>query len=359
VNLKFVVILSLWFISFTSAAIFKNPGIQTSYSKLILEKNARNDSLLPKLNGDKALKALLESNPDFWLLESMDQGYKLATKLNVNLVYIDGIREDQFCDIQETDSSSALEWKLKIGLDFNSGASNTVADHVRGCLNLAREKLGVAVERAGKVVVLAPKDPSKEGEQYHINAQLDSTLKSEVARIHEDIQLKGECPKNMKAYVLLLKLYDQVKATKVDLLQLNQELNKANNGNKEIQSCSFSREWNRLYSDKFELSCNPDKETCHTVLERSGSRDSRNWFQNEDGSTLIYDGRRILGLIGIGEQSVRRGGVVLDLRFIPLTKDLYLQAYLDESGKAISLGFLAMDGSLKAEELDKTITESK
>jgi hypothetical protein len=355
--MKYISLLSpllLVLICLSEASVFQNPNFKTTYSPLILEKNASNDSLIPKLNGDKALLELLRLNPEFWNLESMDKSFKLKTTLNVTLEYIDGTREDQYCDIQESDSTSALNWQIKMGLDFNSGASNTVVDRVRSCLQMARENLGVAVEREGKIVVLAPQDIAKAGEEYRINATLTPELRNEVVKIHEEVQLKGSCPTTLKSYLMLLKLYEQVQNSVPDLLQLDLDLNKEKNGQKEIQSCAYSREWNKLYAEKFSLSCNADKESCETSFEKEGSR---TWFQSDDAKSLIFDGIRPLGLFGIGAQSVRSGGQVLDLKLIPLTKDLYLLAYINQNNKPVSLGFLALDGSLKADVKVQEIEE--
>ena len=53
--------------------LFSNPDIVTSYSELLQEKNARNDSLLPALDGDKALAEVLRRNPNLWSLETLDK----------------------------------------------------------------------------------------------------------------------------------------------------------------------------------------------------------------------------------------------------------------------------------------------
>jgi len=47
---------------------FKNMTVTTEYSDLLKEKNARNDSLLPALDGDKAFAEVLRLNPNFWSL---------------------------------------------------------------------------------------------------------------------------------------------------------------------------------------------------------------------------------------------------------------------------------------------------
>ena len=49
---------------------FDNMDVKTSYSELLQEKNARNDSLLPAFDGDKAFAEVLRLNPNFWSLGS-------------------------------------------------------------------------------------------------------------------------------------------------------------------------------------------------------------------------------------------------------------------------------------------------
>ena len=44
---------------------FSNMTVTTEYSELLKEKNARNDSLLPALDGDKAFAEVLRLNPNF------------------------------------------------------------------------------------------------------------------------------------------------------------------------------------------------------------------------------------------------------------------------------------------------------
>ena len=79
---------------------FSNMNVTTEYSELLKEKNARNDSLLPALDGDKAFAEVLRLNPNFWSLGSaMEKEGSLVTKLNAQIVFIDGIREEPYCEI--------------------------------------------------------------------------------------------------------------------------------------------------------------------------------------------------------------------------------------------------------------------
>ena len=62
---------------------FDNMDVKTSYSELLQEKNARNDSLLPAFDGDKAFAEVLRMNPNFWSLGgAIDKDASLVTKLN-------------------------------------------------------------------------------------------------------------------------------------------------------------------------------------------------------------------------------------------------------------------------------------
>ena len=138
--------------------LFSNPDIVTSYSALLQEKNARNDSLLPALDGDKALAEVLRRNPNLWSLETLDkQGGEVLTKLKANIIYIDGIREEPFCELDKSSTSNASEWFLKIGVDFVSAGSNTVDIHVQQCFNMVRDELGYQVKQGDKIITVPPK----------------------------------------------------------------------------------------------------------------------------------------------------------------------------------------------------------
>ena len=54
-------------------SLFNNPDISTEYSSLLQEKNARNDSLLPALDGDKAFAELLRTIPSLWSLDRWEK----------------------------------------------------------------------------------------------------------------------------------------------------------------------------------------------------------------------------------------------------------------------------------------------
>ena len=137
---------------------FSNMTVVTEYSELLKEKNARNDSLLPALDGDKAFAEVLRLNPNFWSLGgAIDKEESVVTKLNAKVIFIDGIREDPFCEIDKNVGSTAGEWNVRIGVDFVSGGSNTVHIHVQQCLDYVRDQLGYAIKRATRWSLCRPR----------------------------------------------------------------------------------------------------------------------------------------------------------------------------------------------------------
>ena len=151
--LAFIFLANAAAFSSPSHSLFENPDITTEYSALLQEKNARNDSLLPALDGDKAFAELLRQNPNFWSLERLDKEGEMLTKLKAKIVYIDGIREEAYCKLDKN-ASQAGEWHLEIGVDFVSAASNTVGIHVQQCLNLVRDELGYLVKKGDKIALM-------------------------------------------------------------------------------------------------------------------------------------------------------------------------------------------------------------
>ena len=140
------------FASLSLAAVrqsFHNMEVVTEYSALLQEKNARNDSLLPALDGDKAFAEVLRLNPNFWSLGgALDNEASLVTKLNARIIFVDGTREEPFCELDKGTTSDAGAWNVRIGVDFVSGGSNTVHIHVQQCLDYVRDELGYAVKKA-------------------------------------------------------------------------------------------------------------------------------------------------------------------------------------------------------------------
>ena len=156
---------------------FKNMTVTTEYSDLLKEKNARNDSLLPALDGDKAFAEVLRLNPNFWSLGgAIDKEASLVTKLNAKVVFIDGIREEPYCELEKGSSSDAGTWNVRIGVDFVSGGSNIVHIHVQQCLDYVRDELGYAVKKGDKVIVVPPKKVLDKIKKSEIPDALDLDL---------------------------------------------------------------------------------------------------------------------------------------------------------------------------------------
>ncbi len=354
-NLLLVMIILITLPSTIFAGIFENPAITLSYSELLTEKNTANDSLMPILDGEESIQELFRRYPRFWELNTLGRDMKIATKLNVEIVFVDGNREEDFCEIvkrknienaenlenpESLENSASYNWHLKLGLDFISGSSNNVHQHVKLCLQRAREELGVViVNKLGKLELLLPKMIEEKVEEYRVNAELTSEQKQTILAISDEVKISGKCPKDIDSYLILMDLYDKVNKTPSDPFQLNDELNPSNNGSRIAESCAFSREWNQLFNETFRLKCNINKETCLSI--RSG-QDEREWMFNFDKREFEFQGFSLLG-ISFGEQSVTEGGEVLNLKLIPLSKNIYLESYLDNKGDPKSLGMLILE----------------
>ena len=201
---------------------FSNMTVTTEYSELLKEKNARNDSLLPALDGDKAFAEVLRLNPNFWSLGGViDKEESLVTKLNAKVVFIDGIREDPFCEIDKNVGNTAGEWNVRFGVDFVSGGSNTVHIHVQQCLDYVRDQLGYAIKKGDKVVFVPPKKVLDKIKESEIPDAIDIDLQQTLLKAHEDVNLTGKCPKDIEAYIILMNVYEQVKNQKMDYVVIN------------------------------------------------------------------------------------------------------------------------------------------
>ena len=195
---------------------FHNMTVTTEYSALLQEKNARNDSLLPALDGDKAFAEVLRQNPNFWSLGgALDKEESLVTKLNAKIIFIDGIREEPFCEIDKNTGSNAGEWNVRIGVDFVSGGSNTVHIHVQQCLDYVRDQLGYAVKKGDKVVFVPPKKILDKIKESEIPDAIDVDLQQTLLKAHEDVNLTGKCPGDIEAYITNNKGYKLKKVSPV------------------------------------------------------------------------------------------------------------------------------------------------
>lgn len=333
--------------------LFDNPDIVTSYSELLQEKNARNDSLLPALDGDKALAEVLRRNPNLWSIQTLDRhGGKVLTKLKANIIYIDGIREETFCELVKGTESNAKEWNLRIGVDFVSAGSNTVDAHVALCFNMVRDELGYQILQEGKVITVPPKKVLDDIAEKDIPTDLDLDLQQKVLGISEGVSIDGKCPKNIESYIILRDVWEQVKNTKMDIVVVNDKLNRKVNGGKSVQSCAFSREWNKKYQEYVSLECNIDELNCDYKQSESG--DSK-WDFVFDKDRFEYHNSKFL-FFDVGKKSIHKGGTMMDLRIERLSSNVFIEAYLNDKNEPVSLGLLIVpeddDDEWEYEEVD-------
>ncbi|WP_407442970.1 hypothetical protein [Fibrobacter sp.] len=336
---------------------FNNMNVVTEYSELLKEKNARNDSLLPALDGDKAFAEVLRLNPNFWSLGGdMAKEGSLVTKLNARVIFVDGIREDPFCELDKNSGNNAGEWNVRIGLDFVSGGSNTVHIHVQQCLDYIRDELGYAIKKGDKVVVVPPKKILDKIKKSEIPDAIDLDLQQTLLKAHEEVELDGKCPKNIEAYAILMNVYNQVKNQKMDYVVMNDQLNKQRNGGSRVQSCAFSREWNKRYQESASFECDIDNDRCIYRQENDGNSE---WSINYEADRFEYINKKFL-FINRNPKSIHKGGTMLDLRLIRLSTTLYLEAYINLKGDPVTLGLVIVPGEKTIEDYeDKAAVEDE
>jgi hypothetical protein len=311
--------------------LFANPDIQTSYSPLMLEKNSRADPLLPALNGDMAFAELLASNPNLWSIENLRKEKNISTKLKVNIIYIDGIKEEAFCDFSKT--ASAENWNLDIGVDFVSGSSNTAGIHVQQCIEMVRDSIGYAIrDSLGKTMVIPTKKILEEIERSKIPDIISPDLQMKLLKAHRSVEEDGQCPSDIEAYLILLDVWQQVKEIEMDIPTISGALYRET-----VQSCAFNREWNKKYSETATFRCNSSD-----VCEYSQSIDGKTlWNWNAYNNRLEYERKKFL-FFAYGKKSIHSGGTMLDLRIIPLSSKLFLESYLNIKGEPMSLGLIIL-----------------
>ncbi|MCL1957177.1 MAG: hypothetical protein FWF63_07630 [Fibromonadales bacterium] len=311
--------------------IFESPDIQTSYSPLMLEKNSKVDPLLPALNGDMALAELLASNPNLWSIENLRKEKNISTKLKVNIIYIDGIREESYCDFSKT--KSAENWSVDIGVDFVSGSSNTAGIHVQQCIELVRDSIGYAIsDSLGKTIVIPPKKILQEIERSKIPDIISPDLQMKLLKAHKSVEQDGECPSDIEAYLILLDVWQQVKEIEMDIPTISEALYK-----KTVKSCAFNREWNKKYSETATFECNSSN-----VCEYSQSIDGKTfWNWNIPDNRLEYERKKFL-FFAYGKKSIHNSGTMLDLRITALSSKLFLESYLNIKGEPMSLGLIIL-----------------
>jgi len=309
--------------------VFNDPNIQTSYSPLMEAKNARADSLLPALNGDMALADLLAANPNLWSLENLRNEKNLSTELRVNIVYIDGTKEESYCDFSKT--ASAQNWELVIGLDFVSGSSNLAGIHVQQCIEQVRDSIGYAVrDSTGKTLIVPPKKILEEITKSEIPDVISIDLQMKLLKAHRSVKESGQCPGDIEAYLILLDVWEQVKDIEMDLPTISEALYRET-----VQTCAFNREWNKRYSETATFRCNSSD-----ICEYSQSEDGKTfWSWNAYDNRLEFKRKKFL-FISYGKKSIHSGGTMLDLRITPLSSRLFLESYLNMIGEPVSLGLI-------------------
>ncbi|MBR4680807.1 MAG: hypothetical protein IKP03_06850 [Fibrobacter sp.] len=353
-NVSLIALICLLAVSFAQAMPepakrngFTNMTVVTEYSELLKEKNARNDSLLPALDGDKAFAEVLRLNPNFWSLGgALDKEESVVTKLNAKVIFIDGIREDPFCEIDKNSGSTAGEWNVRIGVDFVSGGSNTVHIHVQQCLDYVRDQLGYAIKKGDKVVFVPPKKVLDKIKESEIPDAIDIDMQQTLLKAHEDVNLTGKCPNNIEAYIILMDVYKQVKNQKMDFVVINDQLNKKRNGAGRVQSCAFSREWNKRYHESASFECDIDNDRCTYRQENDGNSE---WSINYDKDRFEYINKKFL-FFNRNPKSIHKGGTMLDLRLLRLSTNLWLEAYLNMKGDPVTLGLIIVPGNGKSIE---------
>ena len=331
---------------------FNNMDVKTSYSELMQEKNARNDSLLPAFDGDKAFAEVLRLNPNFWSMGSaIKKEESLVTKLHVNMIFVDGTREEPFCELEKNARNTADEWNVRIGADFVSAGSNTVHIHVQQCLDYVRDQLGYAIKKGDKIIHVPPKETLEKIKKSEIPDAIDIDLQQTLLKAHEDVNLTGKCPKDIEAYIILMNVYNQVKNMKMDYVVINDQLNKQRNGGSRVQSCAFSREWNKRYQESASFACDIDNDRCTYRQENDGDTE---WSINYEKDRFEYINKKFL-FFNLDPMSIHKGGTMMDLRLIRLSTTLYLEAYINLKGEPVTLGLIVVPGdkSLKDYEDDR------
>lgn len=198
--------------------IFTSLNLTTEYSGLLQEKNAQNDSLLPSLNADMAFADAIRADSNFWSIGSVfGKKESIATKLNVKVIFIDGVREEAFCRIDEKAKSHAGEWNVLIGVDVISGGSNTAHAHVQQCLDNVRDEFGYAIKNGDKVIFVPPSPflaKPDEGDPV-------DTAKTDKPQPHQsESKEKDRAPKQFWGGAFVAATYNDFHGTKFGLTKL-------------------------------------------------------------------------------------------------------------------------------------------
>jgi len=327
----FVLLLSTFLFAAAPRISFDNPDIKTDYSPLMREKNSRADSLLPALNGDMALRELISANPNLWSIENLRKEKNLSTKLQLNIIYVDGTREEAYCDFSK--NTTAENWVLTIGIDFVSGSSNTAGIHIQQCIELVKDSVGYAtLDSTGKKQIIPPKKILQEIEKVQIPDVISLDLQMKLLNAHRGVEESGNCPSDIGAYLILLDVWKQVKDIEMDLFTISEALYQET-----VKSCAFNREWNKKYSETATFRCGSDD-----ICEYNQSQDGKTfWSWNAYDNRLEFQRKKIL-FFSYGKKSIHDGGTMLDLRITPLSSRLFLESYLNLKGEPVSLGLIIL-----------------
>lgn len=309
--------------------LFADPNIKTDYSPLMKEKNARNDSLLPALNGDMALDELLTANPDLWSIGNLREESKLSTNLKVNIFYVDGIREEAYCDFSKT--ISAENWELSIGIDFVSAGSSNAGVHVQQCIEQVKDSVGYIIQDStGKNIVIPPKKVLEEIEKSKIPNIIPIDLQMKLLNAHKSVEETGDCPSDIEAYTILLDVWKKVKDIETDIVVISDALYRET-----VHSCAFNREWNKKYNETATFHCN-SSDICFYNQSEDGKT---SWSWNAPENRFEFVRNKFL-FIPYGKKSIHDNGTMLDLQITPLSSRLFLESYLNLKGEPVSLGLI-------------------
>jgi signal peptidase I len=205
-----------------------------------------------------------------------------------------------------------------------------------------------AFKQGDKIIVVPPKKVLDKLRESEIPDAIDLDMQQTLLKAHEEVELDGKCPKNIEAYIILMNVYNQVKDKKMDYVVINDQLNKQRNGGSRVQSCAFSREWNKRYQESASFECDIDHDRCLYRQENDGNSE---WSINYEQDRFEYINKKFL-FFNLNPKSIHKGGSMLDLRLIRLSTKLYLEAYINLKGEPVTLGLIIVPGDKTIEDYD-------
>jgi hypothetical protein len=211
-----------------------------------------------------------------------------------------------------------------------------------------RDQLGYDIKQCDKIIVVPPKKVLDKLRESEIPDAIDLDMQQTLLKAHEEVELDGKCPKNIEAYIILMNVYNQVKDKKMDYVVINDQLNKQRNGGSRVQSCAFSREWNKRYQESASFECDIDHDRC---LYRQENDCNSEWSINYEQDRFEYVNKKFL-FFNLNPKSIHKGGSMLDLRLIRLSTKLYLEAYINLKGEPVTLGLIIVPGDKTIEDYD-------